>query len=269
LELLILAFTIVLAFLVILPLTNSKVDYPFFTENIVFGNPDLKATYISHLDLKYEWYLSADEIFSVALFSKEFTNPIEKVIKLDDSQGNIFLETYINAESASSYGVEVDYRKKFGFISDSLENLLFATNVSLIQSNIKLANDPSNEYTSRLTNSDRPMQGQSPYVANFTLGYDNSDSGNSALFLFNQIGERIVSLGTDHNEDIYQEAFAKLDFVTKWNISEKEKGDIFGYSMRLKVENLLDSTQEFKQGDLITGSTKPGRYYSLKLDIKY
>ena len=36
LELLMLVFTIVLAFLVILPLTNSKVDYPFFTENIVF-----------------------------------------------------------------------------------------------------------------------------------------------------------------------------------------------------------------------------------------
>ena len=36
LELLILAFTIVLAFLVLLPLTNSKVDYPFFIENIVF-----------------------------------------------------------------------------------------------------------------------------------------------------------------------------------------------------------------------------------------
>ncbi len=248
--------------------SNSRYKDPV-TENIVFGNPDLKATYISHLDLKYEWYLSADEIFSVALFSKEFENPIEKVIKIEDGQQNTFLEKYENADSASSYGVEVDYRKRFGFIDESLDKLLFGTNVALIESTIKLNNDPNNEFTSRLTTKERAMQGQSPYVINLTLGYDDVDSGNSALFLFNQIGERIVSLGTDHNEDIYEQPFAKLDFVTKWKLSEKEKDDWFSYSLRFKAENLLDSTQEFTQGDNTTSSVKPGRYYSLKFNMKY
>jgi len=248
--------------------SNSRYKDPI-TENIVFGNPDLKATYITHLDLKYEWYLSSDEIFSVALFSKEFENPIEKVIKLDDSQDNIFQETYQNAKSATSYGIEVDYRKRFGFIDESLNNLLFATNVSIIQSNIVLNDDPTNIYTSRLTSKDRPMQGQSPYVANFTFGYDNADSGDSALLLFNQIGERIVSLGTDKNEDTYEQPFAKLDFVTKWKLNDKQDDDSFSYSLRFKAENLLDSKIEFTQGSLVTASTKPGRYFSLKLDIKY
>ena len=36
LELLTLFFSIILAFLVLLPLTNKEVDYPFFIENIVF-----------------------------------------------------------------------------------------------------------------------------------------------------------------------------------------------------------------------------------------
>ena len=248
--------------------SNSRYKDPI-TENIVFGNPDLKSTYIDHMDIKYEWYLSSDEVFSAALFSKQFTNPIEKVIKLDDSQDNIFQETYQNADSATSYGIEVDYRKKFGFISSALENVLFATNVALIQSTIKLNSDPDNDFTSRLTSKERPMQGQSPYVANFSLGYDNADSGNSALLLFNQIGERIVSLGTDENKDIYQQPFAKLDFVGKWKISPKEEGDYFGYALRFKAENLLDSAMEFKQGDLTTAKTKPGRYYSLKFDINY
>ena len=248
--------------------SNSRYKDPV-TENIVFGNPNLKATYINHLDLKYEWYLSADEIFSVALFAKEFTNPIEKVIKLDDSQDNIFQETYQNADSATSYGVEVDYRKKFGFVSESLENLLFATNIALIESSITLNSDPNNEFTSRLTSKKRAMQGQSPYVLNCTLGYDNSESGNSALFLFNQIGERIVSLGTDENKDIYQQPFAKLDFVWKYNISKKTDGDIFGYALRFRTYNLLNSTAKFTQGDLVTSQTTPGRYYSLKLDINY
>jgi TonB-dependent receptor len=248
--------------------SNSRYKDPI-TENIVFGNPDLKATYITHLDLKYEWYLSADEIFSVALFSKNFDNPIEKVIKLDDSQDNVFQETYQNAKSATSYGVELDYRKRFNFIDESLENVLFATNLSIIQSDIVLNDDPNNQYTSRLTSKNRPMQGQSPYVVNFTFGYDNTDSGNSALLLFNQIGERIVSLGTDKNEDTYEQPFAKLDFVTKWRLNEKQEDDLFGYSLRFKAENLLDSKIEFTQGSNVTASTKPGRYFSLKLDITY
>ena len=248
--------------------SNTRYKDPI-TENIVFGNPNLKATYISHLDLKYEWYLASDELFSVALFSKEFTNPIEKVVKLDDSQDNTFQETYQNADSASSYGVEVDYRKRFQFIHKSLDKLLFSSNAALIESNIVLNSDPNNEYTSRLTNTDRAMQGQSPYVLNLGLGYDDVDSGDSALFLFNQIGERIVALGTDNNEDTYQQPFAKLDFVTKYSISEKKSGDLFAYSLRFKIQNLLDSAQEFTQGDNVISTTNPGRYYSLKLDITY
>jgi len=239
------------------------------TENIVFGNPNLKSTYITHIDLKYEWYLSSDELFSVALFSKEFINPIEKVIKLDDSQDNIFQETYQNADSASSYGIEVDYRKRFQFIHKSLDKLLFSSNVALIESNIILNSDPNNQFTSRLTNTDRAMQGQSPYVINLGLGYDDADNGNSALFLFNQIGERIVALGTDKNEDTYQEPFAKLDFVLKYQISEKKDNDLFAYALRFRVLNLLDNSQEFTQGDNIISTTNPGRYYSFKLDINY
>ncbi|MFT7860950.1 MAG: TonB-dependent receptor [Sulfurimonas sp.] len=248
--------------------SNSRYKDPI-TENIVFGNPELKATYIDHLDLKYEWYLSADEVFSVALFSKEFTDPIERVIKLDDAQDNTFLETYQNADSATSYGVEVDLRKRFGFIDENFTNWLLAANVAYINSEITLNKDPNNVYTSRLTSKTRSMQGQSPYVVNLTLGYDNADSGNSALFLFNQIGERIVSLGTDGNEDVYEQPFAKLDFVTKWKILDKNDGGFFEYAIRFKAENLLDSELEYKQGENITRSTKPGRYYSLKLDIKY
>ncbi|MDA3946694.1 MAG: TonB-dependent receptor [Helicobacteraceae bacterium] len=249
--------------------SNSRYKDPI-TENIVFGNPDLKATYINHYDLKYEWYMQADELFSLALFAKEFTNPIEKVIKLDDSQDNIFQETYQNADSATSYGIEVDYRKRFGFISSSLDNLLFATNVALIQSNITLNSDPDNAFTSRLTSKKRAMQGQSPYVVNFTLGYDNADSGDSALFLFNQIGPRIVSLGTDKNEDIYEQPFSKLDFVTQWKLNNYYLQDSdLTYSLKFKAENLLDSKVEFTQGDLTTAVTKPGRYFSLAIKIAY
>ncbi|WP_345972255.1 carboxypeptidase-like regulatory domain-containing protein [Sulfurimonas diazotrophicus] len=253
--------------------SNSRYKDPV-TENIVFGNPGLNATYIDHYDLKYEWYMEADEMFSMALFAKMFDNPIEKVIKRDDSQDNTFLETYINADSATSYGVEVDLRKRFGFVSDSLSNLLFATNVALIQSEIKLpktdATDPFYSYINTLTSKKRAMQGQSPYVVNLTFGYDNADTGDSALFLFNQIGERIVSLGTEKNKDVYEQPFAKLDFVTQWKLNNYffKDSDLI-YSVKFKAKNLLDSKLEYKQGDLTTASTTPGQEFSLQFKIAY
>jgi len=248
----------------------SKSNYTDpITDNQIYGNPDLQATYITHLDLKYEWYMSEDEVTSVALFTKQFKNPIEKVQKLYVGQGSSYEVSYRNAESAMNYGVEFDFRKRFGFITDSLNNLLFATNIAYIQSNVIIKNDPNDSFVSTLTTKERAMQGQSPYVANFTFGYDNSDSGNSALFLFNQIGERIVSLGTDGNKDIYQQPFAKLDFVAKYKISPKEEGDIFGYALKFKAENLLNSEMTFTQGENTVAATIPGRYYSLKLDINY
>ena len=239
------------------------------TENDVFGNPNLQATYINHLDLKYEWYLSNDEVFSLAVFAKQFTNPIEKVMKPNNTQGGVFKVTYQNAASADSQGVEMNLRKRFGFINKDFENLLFSTNLTYIQSTIVLNQDPNNDYTSQLTTQQRPMQGQSPYVLNFILGYDSVDNGNSALLLFNQIGERIVSLGTNGNKDIYQQPFAKLDFVWIYDISKKMDGDTFGYALRFKANNLLNSTTEFTQGGLVTSQTRPGRYYSMRLSINY
>jgi len=244
------------------------------TENKVFGNPNLKATYIQHLDLKYEWYITADEVFSCALFGKKFTNPIEKVLRSAHGDAGTYYETFINAKSALSYGVEADISKRFGFIDERLSNLLVSSNVALIQSNITIdknggADENEKSFISALSTTDRAMQGQSPYVMNFTFGYDNAESGNSALFLFNQIGKRIVSLGTEGNLDIYQEAFAKLDFTLKYTLSEKQERDIFAYALRFKASNLLDSEVLFTQGDKSTTSFRPGRSYSLKFDIKY
>ncbi len=238
------------------------------TENIVFGNPDLKSTAITHADLKYEWYPSADELFSFAIFGKSFDNPIEKVVRKNDAQGNEMEQSYTNAKSAISFGIELDMRKRFGFLGDRWENLLFTTNYAWINSNITIDRDSYPYFTKRLTTTDRAMQGQSPYVVNFSLGYDNPDTGDSALFLYNEIGESIDSLGTDGNADIYQKPFRKLDFVTKWQIYNR-KNNKFKYYVGFKVQNILDSTMEYTQGDKITSSYKPGRTFSLKFDMKY
>ena len=238
------------------------------TENIVFGNPDLKATAITHMDLKYEWYPTTDELLSFAIFKKDFTNPIETVFRKNDAQGNEMEQSYTNAASASSYGIEFDLRKRFGFIGDGWENMLFATNFAWINSKINIDRESYPYFTERLTTTDRAMQGQSPYVMNYTLGYDNAETGDSALLLYNEIGKSISALGTDSNKDIYRQPFKKLDFVTKWDLYQKE-GSAWKYSMKFKAENILDSKMKFTQGDLTTSEFKPGRTFSIDFNIQY
>jgi len=241
------------------------------TGDIVFGYEGLKPTYINNVDLKYEWYLSAGELFSFAIFGKEFTDPIETVQALDtQSDTQNYLVSYRNAKSATSYGFELDLRKRFGFISESLEELLFVTNFSYINSQVKIQEIPNDYFLGHLTSTKRSMMGQSPYVVNVILGYDSIETGNSALFLFNQIGERLVALGTYDYADSYEQPFAKLDFVTKWNLNNNhKKTSDLTYAVKFKATNLLDSEQKITQDGHKTLYYKPGSEYSLTLSVQY
>jgi len=66
LELLTLFFSIILAFLVLLPLTNKEVDYPFFTENTVFIFTFILVTRYLFF-LKY-FFLAKQQAIKVLLF---------------------------------------------------------------------------------------------------------------------------------------------------------------------------------------------------------
>ena len=260
--------------------TITRPDFREFSKNrykdpvtgdIIFGYPYLKPTYITNYDLKYEWYMSADEMFSFAIFGKEFENPIETVQSLDvQSDDNTMIVSYRNAQSATSYGAELDLRKRFGFLGKGWENMLFATNAAYINSEVKIKRDPDDTMLANLTTTNRPMMGQSPYVVNVTWGYDGVETGNSALLLFNQIGERLVALGTYGNADKYEQPFAKLDFVAKWNLNNNgSERSALTYGLKFKATNLLDSEVEVTQDGKKTFYYKPGSEYSLSFSVRY
>jgi len=126
------------------------------------------------------------------------------------------------------------------------------------------------QFIPHLTTLDRPMMGQAPYVLNLAFGYDSLDTGNSALLLFNQIGERLVSLGTYGNADKYEQPFAKLDFVTNWNLNNNhKKTSALTYGLKFKAENLLDSEIVVTQDGKNTFYAKPGQEFSLTLSVQY
>ena len=100
---------------------------------------------------------------------------------------------YMNekADRAQSWGVELDVRKNLGFIG--MPNLSLVLNAAWIYSNVTFV---PGEVVSE---PDRPMQGQSPYVINAGLYYSSERLGLDVALLYNRIGKRIVGLGKSNS----------------------------------------------------------------------
>ncbi len=159
---------------------SSYYDFELFSR--IKGNPDLKPAHIQNLDFRYELYPSPSEVVSLAVFYKHFKNPIEWTY-ID--AGGSYTYTFENAQSANNYGIELDIKKSLDFIG--LNNFSLSFNGSLIDSKVKFGED-SKEH-------DRPMQGQSPYLVNAGLFYQNDKLQLNVGFLYNIIGKRIVGIG--------------------------------------------------------------------------
>jgi TonB-dependent receptor len=204
--------------------------YDFELNASVQGNPSLKRTKVTNFDLRYELYPKAGEVLTIGAFYKKFDNAIEQFLNGNGGGSSTF--TYLNAKEATSFGAEIELRKKLDF-ARALKNFTFQANASYINSKVKDA-------TLKL---DRTLQGQSPYVINVGLLYDLEKAGLNATLLFNQIGERIYLVGDAFAgaPDIYEAPRALVDFqVAKKLLKNKAE-------LRLNIADLLNQTQYFYQ----------------------
>jgi TonB-dependent receptor len=229
-------------------------------DRLVKGNPDLIPAYLKNYDLRWDWYYDQGEFISLGGFYKEFTDPIETVILAGASQ----VTTFDNAEAAENLGIEFEFYTKLDFIGrwwgepDWWDKWYINTNFAWIDSTIELS-----ERNSAVQTSDsRPLQGQSPYVWNFQLGYDDLDRGINTALLFNIFGERIVDVGTNGAPDIYQQPRPVLDFVYSQKFKEHWK-------FKFRARNLLNSEVEITQGDETRRSFTVGREYTAAIEWSF
>ncbi|NCI51500.1 outer membrane beta-barrel protein [Sediminibacterium roseum] len=187
------------------------------------GNKALVRTKVTNADLRWEMYPRAGELFTIGVFYKYFDKPIELFFN-QTGAGSSSTFNYINADKASGYGVEVDFRKKLDVVADGLRNFTFQGNFSYIY----------NRVTSEGTNLDRPMQGQSPYLINATLQYDVEKLGLNTTLLFNQIGRRILYVGSSDYPPVWENPRPLVDFQIAKKVL-KRKGEV-----KLNVSDLLN-----------------------------
>jgi TonB-dependent receptor len=214
------------------------------------GDPNLERTRIANADLRWEWYPSSGEVVSVALFGKHFTNPIERVYRATSGTRTVF---FLNAEAADNYGVEVELRKNMGALLSALEPVTVFTNVTAMESRIKLG-----ETTASATNKNRRMVGQAPYVVNAGLTYAPLRGSTSATLLVNRIGERIDAAGDQPLPDVIEQARTALDFSLRFPV-------ISALSGRFDAKNLLDDPYKTVQGTVTRESYRAGRVFQLGL----
>jgi outer membrane receptor protein involved in Fe transport len=213
----------------------------------LFGNPDLNRAILSHADLRWDWFPSAGELVSLGAFYKHFQDPIE-VIVVPSAQLSV---TYANAAAANNVGLELEARKTLGAVHPALADLYVAANASWIYSRVALPRGRSIQ-TSKV----RPLQGQSPFVVNVQLGYDNADTGTSASLLYNVAGRRIVEVGALGAPDVYSEPFHQLDLVLSQKLGA-------GLALSLKLKNLIDLPVAITQGSHVTRTWHRGRQLSV------
>jgi TonB-dependent receptor len=227
-------------------LSPSPFTHPVTGYNIV-GNPELTVAYIKNYDARWEWYYSADESVSVGLFYKEFESPIEAVIQ----PGSAEERTFINAQEATTRGIEFDTYRWLGFVNENLSNFYAAANLTLIDSSVTISKEDS--YI--LTNTSRPLQGQADYIVNLQLGYDDSDKQKGSL-VYHVTGEKIREVGVLGAPDVMDEAYGELDFTYT-----RYWGD--HVELTFKAKNLLNKMQETTQGGLDVNSYREGTNASL------
>ena len=201
--------------------------YDFELNLSVQGDPTLKRTKITNLDLRYELYPRAGEVFTLGVFYKNFNTPTEQFL-------NNTTVNFVNLTKATAFGAEFEIRKKLDF-SRPLKNFTFQSNISYIYSRAK----------DDVFQLDRPLQGQSPYVINMGILYDHQESGINATLLFNRIGERIYLIGDvgigATSPDVYEAPRSVVDFQVAKKVL-KTKGEL-----RLNISDILNQTQYFYQ----------------------
>lgn len=227
------------------------------TRRLTQGNPNLQQANIQNFDFRYEYYWNATEGFTASAFYKQIDNPIEVVIGPSGEGG---FRSFQNVAEAENYGVEFDVRFEFDELADLAQWLSYTylnANLTLIDSEIRV-----DDVNSVLTNRERELQGQSPWIVNLTLGLSEPGRRTDVALLFNMFGDRIVEAGISGLPDATERSYPLLDFNLRQGIGQS-------WRVGLKLRNLLDPDIEVFQGEGVQRRYKLGRSGSLSVEYEF
>lgn len=239
---------------------------------MVQGNQNLFRTKINNFDLRYEFYPMAGQLISVTGFYKQFNNPIEKTL---ENVGSFRLMSYRNVASSYSVGAEFEYRfniasfynlfKKQNTESTFMNGFYFVGNLAIIRSVVDLTGVAG-------IDEKRPMQGQSPFIINAGIQYNDTkhDWGFSAMY--NISGRRIALVGNTDYPSFWETPRNVIDLQLSKTFWDK-------FEIRLNARDILanriiwyqdtNGNRSFdKDTDNEMLNVRMGSQYSITLGLK-
>ncbi len=233
--------------------------FEFIGDYLFKGNPGLKRTSIDNFDIRWELFSRPGEIYAISGFYKNFINPIERTINIENAR-----LTYQNVDRGRVYGIELEVRKRLDALHDKLVNFHIGSNFTLVRSSVDI---PAGEYAiiekfNSRAEKTRPLFGQSPYLFNVELGYQNPGSGTTAALYYNVFGSRLSEVAIGAAPDVYERSRSVLDFTFSQLMWSR-------IDLKLSARNLLDAPYKqshmYKGTEYIYNQYKIGRTYSIGL----
>jgi TonB-dependent receptor len=236
---------------------SPSATYEFTLGEILNGNPELKQTKIDNYDFRWEYFNGPGEIMAMSVFYKKFKDPIEKSLI-----GNNNDVKYLNVGSATVYGIEFEMRQSLDKLWSRLRNFQFEGNLTLAKSEVDIDPEEMASRQSFKIATTRPLQGQSPYILNLGLTYENYRSRTVATVLFNIFGERLSNVSRGNVPDVFEQPRPMLDFTFSQGFWKHLKA-------KLTVKNILNEinkeTIEYEGVEFIYRQYSTGRSISVGL----
>ncbi|SEW45625.1 TonB-dependent receptor [Chitinophaga arvensicola] len=223
----------------------APVQYTSYVDKETYtGNPNLTTVNIHNTELRLEWYPNSsrkNEMMNIGFFYKSLDKPIERFRQIF-SEGFDQL-VYTNTGKATVYGIEAEVRKDFDFIPGGFfRKISTVINGSWFKSNVDVP--PLPQFIGYSAARSRPMQGQSPYLINASLNYEDAGRGTKVSFTYNRAGDYIYAVGANKGErldaDIMLKGRDQLDITWRQRISKV-------FSINAGVQNVLNAPVLFYQ----------------------
>lgn len=194
------------------------------------GNPDLKPSDNYNADLKWDFYLSGSELFSIGAFYKYIKNPISRI---EVASAGGFLSYENIADHATVAGAEIEFRKDLFSrkTAEEIHKLTFGVNGAYTYTHAKVS--------LATVSTGSQLEGAAPWIVNSDLSYQlqKGKYNLTSTLVFNYFSDRIYTIGTEGFQDIMEKGIPTLDFVLSAKMGNR-------FLLSMKAANLLNASHQ-------------------------
>jgi len=233
------------------------------------GNPNLEPLTADQFDVSVAWYPAREAVVQASAFYKRIDSffadlsadgedlaSLPVVLPAGVSTEFDRVNTVVNGEEATVWGLELGYTQSFTALPGLLSGLFVQANATLVDSQAEVLARPGETFT---------LPGQRDVVGNLSVGWE--DERLTLRLAANHRGESLVQLGGDPEEDVFAEPTTQLDFNLRYNATDQVQ-------VYLDAVNLTEAGDvRFWRGDdfgpLLYSASGFGRTYQIGLRARF